>query len=64
MPRLHQAANNGLVCIQRTFPVDRGLLSTGERAKQDEEMPTDIEVVFKTHRNNYGSPLNRFECCP
>ena len=52
MPRLHQAANNGLVCIQRAFPVDRGLLSTGERAKQDEEMPTDIDVVFKTHRNN------------
>jgi putative transposase len=28
----------------------------GKRAKQDEEIAADIEVVFKTHRSRYGSP--------
>ena len=33
------------------YPVDLGLLGTRKRAKQDEEIAADIEVVFKTHRN-------------
>ena len=28
----------------------------GKRAKQDDEIAADIEVVFKTHRSRYGSP--------
>jgi putative transposase len=33
----------------------------GKRAKQDEEIAADIEVVFKTHRSRYGSPRKRVE---
>ena len=47
--KLHVARSGYYSWLQRQS-------NPGKRAKQDEEIAADIEVVFKTHRSRYGSP--------